>query len=1338
MKWSRYEGLGDALEWIPINEEEQESEDMTTSLEGSVKALTPFLDAWDEFAAVEAAESELVKLFDFALDDDKNDLIQKSSDDSSDIYRLQGSETAADSMTAFIEFAAAEKARLSEVTMSFLPNHRYSCNSYTERFCWAKYLELSQNCVQDQFNWERGIADGNRDVRSRLVTIPCNPQFRRFIPQYLDHSSHPGSPKPNRSSISYTDGKGVEIQGIDEFTKTLLLTGHLEIVDITKKEINEEEQPEFNLATESMGDDFGEIPMEAPGSANTNDGSSQSVASTNTTADSSSNIGKDTLEETQESQFDKTKIGSSSHYNITASAFASPPDNSSSTLSLMHSAAAGLIEKHLENCLHVKAEGSRKCSMLLTGTHLILEYDIDSDGLYEGEIQAVKEEAERQRMIEDAYRDDPNAEERIQEQIERRQREAAALRPKSIRWNLSELSHVYLRRYRLRDSSIEMFFIPSGGTSFGGYGLFSPSTSLFLDFGPGYEGVTRRDDAAFAIMRRAPPQAIKQWPDRSAQFLHEQLSRLTMGWVEGRITNFDYLLHLNMLAGRSYNDICQYPVMPWVLSNYSSVEIPDLCDPNNFRDLRKPMGALNPARLEDFIERFSTFIDPSIPPFMYGSHYSTMAGVVLHFLVRMHPFASLHRQLQGGHFDVADRLFCSVPRTWEMCTGTSAAEVKELTPEWYCNPTFLKNGNTFKLGTSQDGEVLGDVILPPWAKGSPETFIEVMRNALESDICSNMLPDWIDLIFGRKQQGPEAIAAHNVFFYLTYYGSVDVAAIEDDALRHATELQIAHFGQCPMQLFVRPHVRRVQHYSKRKSFYQVTSAYTQGADRSTESEEEISSDVMMNNVIGRPLYLPFFSAPISHWVHLDAPPPGPHSPLICVRLAGTDRCLAVDSQGVFHCFRWAWKAEITTAMEERGATSYGGSFPRTDNGCFIAQRELPRFRSVPRLVHRPRKDEPPAVAISKTLFAGRSVLLVLSDGDGRGALAMQLVDPAKGSIRGEAVVDAIHSAQISCIATDPIGTAAGHGGVGGELAIVGSFDGRASIWRFMSSHYLPLRPRVQLAGHGGVPVHAVSLSSAINIAATCSANRLCLHSIGNGNLVRIIDPPQNTLSLPAETQGSSKFAKCSALAISVHGFVVTVCETKIKSPASPTANRRIITLHLFSLEGVSLGSKPLESWRGLPRKLHCTPDGTAVLVCHGRGVTIHRLSAVTPLEFIDEWHITETDELSFNVPKAWDIDLGPSLNRPVVAAAACSNGALRLHALSGISGFSERHKKLGIAQGVGSVLSAPAKRLKKVVGRGFGIGTKAVAVGKDVKKEVEAEVKDKGVKGFLGNMFGKK
>lgn len=39
---------------------------------------------------------------------------------------------------------------------------------------------------------------------------------------------------------------------------------------------------------------------------------------------------------------------------------------------------------------------------------------------------------------------------------------------------------------------------------------------------------------------------------------------------KGEISNFEYLMHLNTLAGRTYNDLMQYPVFPWVLADYQS------------------------------------------------------------------------------------------------------------------------------------------------------------------------------------------------------------------------------------------------------------------------------------------------------------------------------------------------------------------------------------------------------------------------------------------------------------------------------------------------------------------------------------------------------------------------------------------------------------------------------------------------------------------------------------------------------------------------------------------------------------------------------------------------
>lgn len=41
-----------------------------------------------------------------------------------------------------------------------------------------------------------------------------------------------------------------------------------------------------------------------------------------------------------------------------------------------------------------------------------------------------------------------------------------------------------------------------------------------------------------------------------------------------------------VITGRTYNDLSQYPVFPWVLTNYDSPEL-DLSQPSNYRDLSK-------------------------------------------------------------------------------------------------------------------------------------------------------------------------------------------------------------------------------------------------------------------------------------------------------------------------------------------------------------------------------------------------------------------------------------------------------------------------------------------------------------------------------------------------------------------------------------------------------------------------------------------------------------------------------------------------------------------------------------------------------------------------------
>lgn len=124
------------------------------------------------------------------------------------------------------------------------------------------------------------------------------------------------------------------------------------------------------------------------------------------------------------------------------------------------------------------------------------------------------------------------------------------------------------------------------------------------------------------------------------------------------------------------------------------------------------------------------FSDPLSPPFLYGSHYSNV-GVVLHWLLRVAPFADYGMRLQGGRLDHPDRLLHSIAESWRHCRQSNS-DFKELVPEMFYLPEALRNGAGLDLGTRQDGQRVDDVVLPPWAS-TPEEFVQQHREALESE-----------------------------------------------------------------------------------------------------------------------------------------------------------------------------------------------------------------------------------------------------------------------------------------------------------------------------------------------------------------------------------------------------------------------------------------------------------------------------------------------------------------------------------------------------------------------------------------------------------------------------
>ncbi|XP_055390068.1 neurobeachin isoform X2 [Condylostylus longicornis] len=358
------------------------------------------------------------------------------------------------------------------------------------------------------------------------------------------------------------------------------------------------------------------------------------------------------------------------------------------------------------------------------------------------------------------------------------------------KWYFSEVRAIFSRRYLLQNVALEIFL--------------ASRTSILFAF-PDQHTVKKVIKALPRVgvgIKYGIPQTRRASMMSPRQLMRN--SNMTQKWQRREISNFEYLMFLNTIAGRTYNDLNQYPIFPWVLTNYESKEL-DLSQPSNYRDLSKPIGALNPSRRAYFEERYESWDNDTIPPFHYGTHYST-ASFVLTWLLRVEPFTSMFLALQGGKFDFPDRLFSSVSLSWKNCQRDTS-DVKELIPEWYFLPEMFYNSSGYRLGTREDGTLVSDVELPPWSK-SPEEFVRINRMALESEFVSCQLHQWIDLIFGYKQRGPEAVRATNVFYYLTYEGSVDLDTIVDPVMREAVENQIKNFGQTPSQLLMEPHPPR--------------------------------------------------------------------------------------------------------------------------------------------------------------------------------------------------------------------------------------------------------------------------------------------------------------------------------------------------------------------------------------------------------------------------------------------------------------------------------------------------------------------------------------------------
>ncbi|MEQ2188700.1 hypothetical protein GOODEAATRI_017651, partial [Goodea atripinnis] len=257
----------------------------------------------------------------------------------------------------------------------------------------------------------------------------------------------------------------------------------------------------------------------------------------------------------------------------------------------------------------------------------------------------------------------------------------------------------------------------------------------------------------------------------------DELKTLVLDWVHGRVSNFHYLMELNRLAGRRKGDPNYHPVLPWVV---------DFTVPfGKFRDLRRSKFRLNKGdkQLEFTYEMTKEALAAASGNGIgVGGDLSVGvggAGQSEHLHVPHHisdVLSDITYYVYKARQTPKSVLCSHVRSQWEPNEYPATMErMQSWTPD-ECIPEFYTDPSIFR-SIHPD---MPDLDVPSWCK-SCEEFIEVHRDLLESRDVSQHLHHWIDLTFGYKLSGKEAIKAKNVCLHLvdnhtnlTTYGVVQL------------------------------------------------------------------------------------------------------------------------------------------------------------------------------------------------------------------------------------------------------------------------------------------------------------------------------------------------------------------------------------------------------------------------------------------------------------------------------------------------------------------------------------------------------------------------------------
>ena len=164
-----------------------------------------------------------------------------------------------------------------------------------------------------------------------------------------------------------------------------------------------------------------------------------------------------------------------------------------------------------------------------------------------------------------------------------------------LKIKISEIYFIFNRKYCFRDNSIEIF--TSNHRSY--YFKFQNNTkrNKFLE---NLLAVLNKDSSIFKKLYKSiygidennRKIILGYYKDVDNNYEYSNISSIKELWKNNKISTLEYIMWINIFGNRSYKDIAQYPVFPWIIDDYKTKTFEEIKENDCIRNFKIPMGMM--------------------------------------------------------------------------------------------------------------------------------------------------------------------------------------------------------------------------------------------------------------------------------------------------------------------------------------------------------------------------------------------------------------------------------------------------------------------------------------------------------------------------------------------------------------------------------------------------------------------------------------------------------------------------------------------------------------------------------------------------------------------------